>query len=210
MHGQTSVANEIAVLKRLRDVHCPHLPEIVWTPSGDRELGIVPVGEPIDFRGPQTTSRIIVQCLIDGLKFLHELGIVHRDIRPSNLILEYTKKMVNVVIIDYETAVVVDDVSQGVEYHGGFISWPKRLIETNTSQYVPEPEDDLLGAILLVLHMLFPLHFDGFRASHIRVGGPQEKHSSETLKLLKLWGDIEKSRIWEPFVKAAKQKIMNC
>ena len=120
------------------------------------------------------------------LKFLHELGIVHRDIRPSNLILDYTKTMVNVVIIDYETAVVVNDVSQGVEYHGGFIlvSWPKRLIENNTSQYIPEPEDDLFASILLALHMLFPLHFNAFRASHIRVGGPQEKPSSETLELL--------------------------
>jgi hypothetical protein len=206
VHGQTSVADEVAILQRLRDAHCPHLPEIVWTPSGDRELGIVPVGVPIDFREPQTTSRKIVQCLIDGLKFLHELGIVHRDIRPSNLILDYTKTTVNVVIIDYETAVVADDVSQGVEYHGGFISWPKRLIENNTLRYIPKPEDDLFASILLVLHMLFPLHFDAFRASCIGVGGPQEKPSSETLEVMKLWDDIEKSRIWEPFVKAANAR----
>jgi hypothetical protein len=206
VHGKTSVANEIAVLQRFRDAHCPHLPEIVWTPSGDSELGIVPVGVPIDFREPQTTSRIIVQSLIDGLKFLHDLGIVHRDIRPSNLILDYTKTTINVVIIDYETAVVVHDVSQGVKYHGGFISWPKRLFEKNISHYIPMPEDDLFASILLVLHMLFPLHFDAFRASHIRVGVPQEKPSLETSKLMMLWGDIEKSRIWEPFVKAAKAK----
>jgi hypothetical protein len=204
VHGQASVANEIRILQRLRDASCPHLPEIVWTPSGNRELGIVPVGAPIDFREPQTTSRRIIHCLMDGLKYLHELGIVHRDIRLSNLIIDYTKQMVNVVIIDYETAVVVNDVSQGVEYHGGFISWPKRLLEHNTLQYIPEPEDDLFASILLVLHMLFPFHFDAFCASHIRVGGPQEKPSSETLELLKLWGDIEKSPIWQPFVEAAK------
>jgi Protein kinase domain len=203
MHGQASVANEIAVLKRFRDAVCPHLPEIVWTPSGNRELGIVPVGMPINFREPQTTSRKIVQCLIDGLKFLHELGIVHRDIRPSNLILDYDKPTVNVVIIDYETAVVVDDAPQGVEYHGGFICWPKRLIENNTVQYKPKPEDDLLASILLVLHMLFPLHFDAFPASQIGVGGTP---SPETMKLKNLWDDIENSRIWAPFVEAAKAR----
>jgi serine/threonine protein kinase len=180
------------------------LPEIVWTPSGNRELGIVPVGRPINFREPQSTSRRIVQCLIDGLKFLHDLGIVHRDIRPSNLILNYNKSTVNVVIIDYETAVVVDDALQRVEYHGGFISWPKRLIENNTSHYIPQPEDDLLASILLVLHMLFPLHFDAFRASHIGVGGTTP--SPETMKLKALWDYIESSRIWEPFVKAAKAR----
>ena len=206
LHRGTSVANEIAVLQKLRDAQCPHLPEIVWTPSGDREFGIVPVGVPIDFREPQTTSRVIVQCLIDGLKFLHELGIVHRDIRPSNLILDYTKTMVNVVIIDYETAVVVNDVSQGVEYCGGFISWPKRLIENNILRYIPKPEDDLFASILLVLHMLFPLHFDAFRANCIGLSGPQEKPSKETLELKRLWGDIEKSRIWEPFMKAAEAR----
>ena len=205
VHGQTSVANEIAVLRIFRDAQCPHLPEIVWTPSGKRELGIVPLGVPIDFRETQTTSRIIVQCLIDGLKFLHKLGIVHRDIRTSNLILDYTKVSVNVVIIDYETAVVVDNVSQGVEYHGGYISWPKRLIENNTLRYIPKAEDDLFASILLVLHMLFPLRFDAFRASHIRVGSPQESPSLETLELKRLWDDIEKSRIWEPFFTAAKQ-----
>jgi hypothetical protein len=206
VHGQTSVANEIAILQKLREADCAHLPEIVWSPSGKRELGIVPVGVSIDFREPQTTSRIIVQCLISGLEFLHKLGIVHRDIRTSNLILDYRKASVNVVIIDYETAVVVNDVSQGVEYHGGFISWPKRLIESNTLQYIPKPEDDLFASILLVLHMLFPLRFDAFRASHIRVGGSQETPSSETLELKRLWDDIEKSRIWEPFVKAAKAR----
>lgn len=206
VHGKTSVANEIAVLQRLRDAHCPHLPEIVWTPSGDRELGIVPVGVPIDFREPQTTSRRIVQCLIDGLKFLHELGIVHRDIRPSNLILVYARTTVNVVIIDYETAFVVDDVSQEVEYFGSFISWPKRLIENNILRYIPMPEDDLFASILLVLHMLFPLHFDAFRASHIGLGGPQKAYSSETSELLNLWDNIEKSCIWKPFVKAAKER----
>ena len=140
VHGRTSVANKIAILQRLRDVQCPHLPEIVWAPSGEHEFGIVPLGVLVDFREPQTTSRVIVQCLI-GLESLHGLGIVHRDIRPSNLILDYTKASVNVVI---------------------------------------------------------------------RVGGPQGKPTSETLELMRLWDDIEKLCIWEPFVKAAKARIMNC
>ena len=135
--GGLQQANKIAVLQRLRDVQCPHLPEIVWAPSGEREFGIVPLGVPVDFRELQTTSRVIVQCLIDGLESFPGLGIVHRDIRPSNLILDYTKASVNVVI---------------------------------------------------------------------RAGGPQDKPTSETLELMRLWDDIEKSCIWEPFVKVAKAR----
>ena len=93
-HGGQSLANEISVLKKLQSTNCPHFPEIVWCPQGDKELGILPFGTPIDFREPQTTSCLIVQQLISGLEYLHGLGIVHRDIRPSNLILDSTKATV--------------------------------------------------------------------------------------------------------------------
>jgi hypothetical protein len=127
-HGTASVANEIAILKKLQFSDCPHLPEIVWSPSGDKELGIVPAGVPIDFCEPQSISQTIVLHLMEGLEFLHNLVIVHRDIRPSNVILDYSKSFVNTVIIDYENALLVK-VDSEVEYLGGFISWPMRLLK---------------------------------------------------------------------------------
>jgi hypothetical protein len=205
-HGTDSVANEIAVLKELRSSDCPHLPEIVWSPPGDQELGIVPAGVPIDFCEPQATSRIIVLHLMEGLKFLHGLGIVHRDIRPSNVILDYSKTAVNAVIIDYENALLVKDVSEGVQYLGGFISWPMRLLKGKTSRYIPTAEDDLLASILLVLHMLFPRSFDSFRASNVGLVGDPHSPSEETLQLMNLWDDIEKSCMWKPFLTAAKAR----
>jgi hypothetical protein len=205
-HGTNSVANEIAVLKELRSSDCPHIPEIVWSPSGDRELGIVPAGVPIDFCEPQATSRIIVLHLMEGLKFLHGLGIVHRDIRPSNLILDYSKRTVNTVIIDYENAVFAKDVSKEVRYLGGFISWPMRLLKSKTSWYIPTAEDDLMASILLVLHMLFPRNFESFRASNIGSVGDLHGPSDETLQLMNLWDDIKKSSMWKPFLTAAKAR----
>jgi serine/threonine protein kinase len=95
---------------------CPHLPELVWS-RGDKEPGIMPVSEPLDFQQVTSVSRRIIEGLVDGLEYLHGLGIVHRDIRPSNLVLDQKH---NVVIIDYETAVAFNEVSQ-VEYLGGFI-----------------------------------------------------------------------------------------
>ena len=202
--GDKTVANEIAVLKRLRTIQCQHLPELVWSPSGDQEFGISPVGSPIDFKERQGVSRIIVCQLLDGLEFLHREGIVHRDIRPSNLIVEYMPGKVNVVIIDFENALFLGDDPEEVEYFGGFISWPRRLLHSPTKWYIPRVEDDLFASILLVLHMLFPVQFNTFRASKI------EPHlgalSHETVRLIQLWEGIEKSPIWEPFVKAAEEK----
>ena len=205
-HGGQSLANEISVLKKLQSANCPHLPEIVWRPQGDKELGILPFGTPIDFREPQTTSRLIVQHLISGLEYLHGLGIVHRDIRPSNLILDYTKATVNVVIIDYETAFFIDRPHDAVKYEGGFVAWPLRLLKNDFLVYKPEPEDDLFASILLVLHMLFPLYFDAFRASRVNVVAQGGTHSPETAELMRLWDDIGKSCIWEPFMRAAVEK----
>ena len=205
----TTVANEIAVLKKLREADCQHLPELVWSPLGDRELGILPLGSPINFREPQAISRIIVQHLMDGLKFLHDLGIVHRDLRPSNLIVEYSAdNKVNVVIIDFENALLLKDVPKlGVDYLGGYISWPMRHLLSCETLYSPKVEDDLLASILLVLHLLFPAKFNAFHASRIQHTLSGLSNSTvETVNLIKLWEDIRYSPVWGPFLEAAEQK----
>jgi hypothetical protein len=101
-HGCGTLANEIQFLKQIRDADCIHLPELVWVPEGDQELGLVPVCKPIDYGEPAHVSRKIIAGLLDGLEHLHKLGIIHRDIRPSNLVLDEKS---NVVIIDYETSI---------------------------------------------------------------------------------------------------------
>jgi Protein kinase domain len=199
-HGTTTVANEIKTLQKIREAeYCAHLPELVWS-RADKELGIMPVSKPVDFQQVASVSRKIVEGLVDGLEHLHGLGIVHRDIRPSNLVLDY---MHNVVIIDYETSVAFNEVSQ-VEYLGGFICWPERLLKSDIDRYKPQPTDDLLACILVVLHMLFPTRFNAFRASSIRVGQAGQERTTETNQVLKLWEKIRDSEIWGQFVQAAE------
>jgi serine/threonine protein kinase len=202
-HGKTTVGWEIEILKKIRDANCDckHLPELVWEPGGEREFGILPVGEPINFKEPRKVSRKIVEGLMNGLRWLHSHNIIHRDIRPSNLVID---GLDNLVIIDYETAVVRVE-GEEVEYMGGFLCWPKRLIESNRTWYVPEPEDDLFASILAVSQMVFPTKFEGFRVSSIGVSGDGEKRSPETERLLNLWKDIEVSEQWGPFAVAARE-----
>lgn len=114
--GSLDVSNEIRNLKAIKDARCEHLPELVWSPAGYKELGIVPLGQPIDFQQPANMARRVVEGMVDGLRYLHSQGIIHRDIRPSNLIVHY----MDVVIVDFETSVVADS-SEEVVYEGGHL-----------------------------------------------------------------------------------------
>jgi hypothetical protein len=196
--GDLDVSNEIRILKAIKDARCEHLPELVWSPAGYKELGIVPVGQPIDSQQPANMARRVVEGMVDGLQYLHSLGIIHRDIRPSNLIVHY----MDVVIVDFETSVFADS-SKEVVYEGGCICWPKRLLESNMDRYIPEPADDLFACILVVLHLLFPSRFNMFHQGSISIRMPRTR---ETAKLLQVWNDIEMSKIWGPFVEAARKE----
>ena len=207
-HDNSSLENEIMILKRLRDAKSPHIPELVWT-RGSEELGILPIGYPVLPGEAAALSRKVVRGMIDGLRYLHGQGIIHRDIRLSNLILKHVRDDVNVVIIDYETAFDLGwnySTGNGVDYLGGYICWPQRLLQSTAQEqlYIPEPADDLFACILVVLHLLFPCRFDKFNASNIRPGDGDQ--NPETSKVLQMWKDIENSKIWGGFYRAAKDK----
>jgi hypothetical protein len=203
-NGATSrtVMGEIEMLRKMRESDCKNLPELVWEAGEGKEFGIAPAGRNINFREPRKVSRKLVWGLLDGLQWLHSQSIIHRDIRPSNFVVD---GLDNLVIVDYETAVVRVE-GQAVEYKGGFICWPKRLIMANQEKYVPEPEDDLYASILAVSQIVFPERYEGFRVSSIRLQGNGDNSSHETKRLLELWEDVEKSTIWGPFANAAGER----
>jgi hypothetical protein len=160
-HDNRSLQNEITTLQKLHNAKSLHIPELVWI-RGSGELGILPIGEPVLPGESAAISRKVVRGMIDGLRYLHGQGIVHRDIRLSNLILKREWNDVNAVIIDYETAFDSERnhlPGNEVDYSGGYICWPRRLLQSREQSYTPEPADDL-ACILVVLHLLFPCQFD--------------------------------------------------
>ncbi|KAH9969287.1 hypothetical protein BGW80DRAFT_1335442 [Lactifluus volemus] len=200
-HSNRSLDNEITILGKLRNAESLHIPELVWI-RGSGELGILPIGQPVLPGESAAVSRKVVRGMIDGLRYLHGQGIIHRDVRLSNLILKWEQNDVNVVIIDYETA--FDSWGhRSTDYSGGYICWPRRLLQSGEQLYMPEPADDLFACILVVLHLLFPCRFDKFNAGSIQADGNQ---NSETLDVLKMWEDIENSKIWGKFYQAARDQ----
>ena len=144
----------------------------------------------------------------ESRRLYHGLGVIHRDIRLSNLILQRIGNDVNVTIIDYETAFDRNNPNT-VDYSGGYICWPRRLLEEEaTERYNLECSDDLFASILVVLHLLFPRRFDEFNAPNIGAK-VDDLNNKETSKVLRMWREIKTSKVWGVFYSAAEQKDYN-
>jgi 5'-AMP-activated protein kinase catalytic alpha subunit len=89
------VTREIKILKMARHPNIIQLYEIIETP---RQLYLiteyVPGGELFDYivkhhRLSEAEACKFFQQIMSAIDYLHELGIVHRDMKPENLLLDY-------------------------------------------------------------------------------------------------------------------------
>jgi serine/threonine protein kinase len=116
-HHGLDVSQEIEILMKVgRNTQCTHLPELVCSPTGNKELRILPVSKVINFEQPANTACKVVQGMVDRLQYLHSQGIIHQDIWPFNLIMQGT----DVVIVNFEMSILVDKNTE-VSYEGGCI-----------------------------------------------------------------------------------------
>ena len=98
------IARELHILKLIRHPYIIHLYEIIETP---KYLFLVMEfacnGELFDYiktKGKLVeaeASRIFGQILL-GIEYLHKMGIVHRDMKPENLLLDFENR---IKIVDF-------------------------------------------------------------------------------------------------------------
>ncbi|KAK2465812.1 hypothetical protein APHAL10511_001453 [Amanita phalloides] len=151
-HDNHLLDNEIKTLTKLSNAKCPHIPDLVWV-RGSGELGILPIGEPVLPGESVAVSRKVVRGMIDGLRYLHDQGIIHRDVRLSNLILKRHRNDVNVVIIDYETAFDSKENHSTVNYLGVIFAGQDDFFSQGSAIFA-QTADELFACILVVLHLL--------------------------------------------------------
>lgn len=143
----------MTILKNLRDAICPHIPELVWT-RGSGELGILPIGE------SDLTRRVsdrITQY------FPLEILAQSRNHPSPKLIFNREQNNINMVIIDYKTAFDSErnqSTGNEVDYSGGYICWPKRLLQLRTLSCMPEPADGLFALSWWSFTCLICFHAD--------------------------------------------------
>ena len=107
--------------------------------------------------------KIIMRQILEGLKALHALGIVHRDVKPENLLLTSRG---DIKLIDFGAST---DLSTGINFNPEYgmldprYSPPEQLV---LPERTPRPPPPLVGAFTAPLVWLIgaPDRFDSFSA----------------------------------------------
>ncbi|KAJ5348146.1 uncharacterized protein N7506_001399 [Penicillium brevicompactum] len=107
-------------------------------------------------------ARHVFRQLFDGLKYLHERGIVHRDIKPENILV--ADQNLNVKLGDFGLAKIIGEESFTTTLCGtpSYVA-PEILQDTRRRQYTKAVDVWSLGVVLYICLCGFPPFSDELR-----------------------------------------------
>lgn len=194
-----TVTNEIEILLKIsgkpRDEGLDgwkYLPSFLYHTLDYQEFGMLPRCMPLHASDSHSDWAKVLCDVLDALKWLHSHKIIHRDVRLDNIVWDVD----HAVLIDLGTAV---DTSCGdtVDFNGGYVCCPPKILGNLQAVYQPTPADDCLAVVLLVNTILFPSRWEYFQSDKLEMAG-----SPETRELEKFWASMATSVIWGPFFHA--------
>lgn len=166
-----------------------YLPSFLYRTLDYQELGILPRGTSLHASDSHTDWAKVLFDVLDALKWLHSHKIIHRDVRPDNVLWNVE----HAILIDLGTAVHTD-CDDTADINGGYDCYPPRLLGELQKVYQPTPADYRLAVVLLVNAILFPSRWEYFDSNRLEVAS-----SPETQRLEKSWASMETSVILRPF-----------
>lgn len=201
--------HEIQIYKLIQMQSSPSkdLARLVYSSPDNRILGTAPVGTRVDIRGisDHNNLRTILNDVLNGLTWLHGIGILHRDIRRDNIIVVSTPgtSKLNGKIIDFGTAIVLntgEDTFRPQVYGGGYICCPREIIGHFKRPYIPRFAHDRLAWVMLVNFLVFPNGVPYLQSHRVAF------ESVEAERLTAYWDSLSASEVWARFIEAAEDE----
>eukprot|EP00898_Chlorokybus_atmophyticus_P006787 jgi/Chlat1/7109/Chrsp57S06734 len=157
--GDHSLEREIQVLGQVRHPNCICLKEVYITPKKVFLITeLVTGGELLDRlaeKGNYTEedSSALIRQILDGVAYLHDLGIVHRDLKLENLLLENNEPDSRVKIADFGLSkfFINGDVLQTLCGSPQYVAPEVLDAGVNQSCYTPAVDMWSIGVILYIL-----------------------------------------------------------
>jgi serine/threonine protein kinase len=96
----------------------------------------------------------ILQPLCDALQVAHEAGLVHRDVKASNVILARRGGAVRPVLLDFGLVKLVDQVGPGLTSSRSMLGTPAAMAPEQMKGQPVDPRTDIYALGLLAYHVL--------------------------------------------------------
>jgi serine/threonine-protein kinase len=146
---------------------------------------------------PPTDMLAILGPLADALTTAHELGLVHRDVKASNVILGHDAQGPRPVLLDFGLVKLLDTDGPGLTSSRSMLGTPAAMAPEQMKGQPVTPRTDVYALGLLAFHMLTGAPAfggtPGVVQSYLQVHGPRPRPSAKA--------DIDPA-IDEPIVKA--------
>ena len=119
-----------------------------------------------DIEIPEFKIKDIFKQIIEGVKFIHGKNVIHRDLKPNN-ILFLDKEKTHIVIIDFGISGISNGLNKEIIKAGTFKFTPPEILSKNNFQSSNKIDIWSLGVILYLMYFKkYP--FDGENNKEIR------------------------------------------
>ena len=132
---------------------------------------------------PPAEMLTIFEPLCDALHVAHEAGLVHRDVKASNVILARRNGIIRPVLLDFGLVKLVDQVGPGLTSSRSMLGTPAAMAPEQMRGQPVDPRTDIYALGLLAFHMLTGQPAfggaPGVVQSYLQVHGPRPRPSSK-------------------------------